>query len=366
MKKKSLLIISDIFPSDGGSIYIKKNLDYFFEDYEIQRLVNFDGVVGILNRLYYSKYSVVISRIPFFIFFRLIVMKFLCYLNMRKILSKDITFTNLIVATEDLLAYEIVYKLKIKKHCNAHLSILDFPWTYKNSKINNVFIKKYFLKRIKNFDSAEFVSKNMNNISIANGFSGRAITTNAGIDLVNFENNSIKNTQEYSDNFSIVFTGNLRFKNEIIKLLNALDIHLPNQYKFNIFSEHKLVGSNIINHDFCKSKSELIEQISSFDVGFVPMSFSPEDKELVETSFPSKASTYLLAGIPILVLAPSYSEIYKTTKEYQIGEVCDLENLDSVVQAFSNLKKNDYTNSIYNYQKEISSRFSDFKSLISK
>lgn len=63
--------------------------------------------------------------------------------------------------------------------------------------------------------------------------------------------------------------------------------------------------------------------LADADVAFLPFSFEPEMRHVVETSFPSKIAEYLAAGLPILAHAPSYSTVARYCRDHNCGLVVD-------------------------------------------
>ena len=68
---------------------------------------------------------------------------------------------------------------------------------------------------------------------------------------------------------------------------------------------------------------EIARVMSGADVAFLPLSFEPGMRHVVETSFPSKTAEYLAAGVPVLVHAPAYSTVARYCREHDCGLVID-------------------------------------------
>ena len=76
-----------------------------------------------------------------------------------------------------------------------------------------------------------------------------------------------------------------------------------------------LVRSNIILCGLLKS-NELIERVrNEADVIVVPMSFSPDNRERMETSFPSKLADSTATGLPTLIVGPEYCSAVRWARE---------------------------------------------------
>gem|GEM_PF-2377097 len=60
---------------------------------------------------------------------------------------------------------------------------------------------------------------------------------------------------------------------------------------------------------FLPTSAEAINVLSECDACFLPQPFSPQETLLARYSFPTKLSTYLAAGRPVIVHAPAYASI---------------------------------------------------------
>ena len=80
-----------------------------------------------------------------------------------------------------------------------------------------------------------------------------------------------------------------------------------------------VMGKNVrrdeVNHE------DIANVMAAADLAFLPLSFEPDMRHIVETSFPSKIAEYLAAGIPILVHAPTYSAAARYCLEHACGLV---------------------------------------------
>tara|TARA_B100000965_G_scaffold400395_1_gene422218 strand:- start:397 stop:1518 length:1122 start_codon:yes stop_codon:yes gene_type:complete len=362
--KKTYLIISELNDHGGGTIYAKKNLDYFFSNYEVFELNKRKNLIAFANKIYASRFFNLLFRIPLMVFLKYVFIKILGYVNSKSFIrehaNKQINF--IIAYTEDLLSIEIAQRISKEMGIKFHLITMDFPWTYKNSSFNNYFIKKFFFSKLKEIKSAEFVSDEMQNIAKNNGFKGKSLVSYSAMDLlVQFEGASKSN----ESNINLVYTGSPRFKKEL-KLFNDL-INIKEQekiLKIHIYSEYKFYEQIFNHHEFIKDQNELIKTISQYDIGLIPMSFNKKDRDLVTTSFPGKASTYISAGLPILAIAPDYSAITRIIEQYEIGEVINLNNPEKINKVLENIQTKDYSKNLIGFKKLMLDRFKGFKETI--
>jgi glycosyltransferase involved in cell wall biosynthesis len=98
-----------------------------------------------------------------------------------------------------------------------------------------------------------------------------------------------------------------------------------------------LSGKNVrrdeVQHD------DISSALAEADVAFLPLSFEPNMRHVVETSFPSKTAEYLAAGIPVLVHAPSYSSVARYCSKLGCGLVVDEPNEEALRSALLRLSR---------------------------
>jgi glycosyltransferase involved in cell wall biosynthesis len=97
-----------------------------------------------------------------------------------------------------------------------------------------------------------------------------------------------------------------------------------------------LCGKNVrldqVGHD------DVATVLAEADVGFLPLSFEPEMRHVVETSLPSKIAEYLAAGLPILAHAPPSSTVARYCRKYKCGLVVDAPDEGLLQDALLRLK----------------------------
>lgn len=359
--KKTYLIISEINDHGGGKIYAKKNLDYFFSDYEVFELNNRKNLVAFANKIYNSRFANLIFRLPFMVIFKYVFIKILGHINSKSFIkdhaNKQINF--IIAYTEDLLSIEIAQRISKEMGLTFHLIAMDFPWTYKNSAINNYLIKKLFFSRLQEIKSAEFVSDEMQNIAQNKGFKGKSFVSYSAMDLLVQFKGASKSNKSITN---LVYAGSPRFKKELKLFYDLISIkEQEKRLKIHIYSECKLSDLIFNHHEFITNQNDLIKAISQYDVGLIPMSFNKKDRDLVATSFPSKASTYISAGLPILAIAPEYSAISRIVKQYELGEVINFNNPEKINDVLRSIQTKDYSKNLIAFRKLMLDRFKEFK-----
>jgi glycosyltransferase involved in cell wall biosynthesis len=83
--------------------------------------------------------------------------------------------------------------------------------------------------------------------------------------------------------------------------------------------------------------SEMAAALRSADVLFLPLSFQPEMRHLVETSLPTKLAEYLASGVPILVYAPPYASVSRYCRAEEFGLLVDEPGEEKLVEAIRRL-----------------------------
>ncbi len=77
----------------------------------------------------------------------------------------------------------------------------------------------------------------------------------------------------------------------------------------------------------------MLRRLAATDFCYLPYWFTPEKRRHAEFSFPTKFTTYLAAGRPVLYHGPAYAGITRTIRQYSLGTlVCSLD-LEEVVSS---------------------------------
>jgi glycosyltransferase involved in cell wall biosynthesis len=84
-------------------------------------------------------------------------------------------------------------------------------------------------------------------------------------------------------------------------------------------------------------RKEFLRRLAATDFCYLPYWFTPEKRLHAWLSFPTKLTTYLAAGRPVLYHGPEYASITQTIRQYGIGlRVCSLD-LKEIVSALKRL-----------------------------
>lgn len=354
-------LMSKKWHADGGDIYFNKHLSAINNEIPLLYLNNESKIISVLVNLVHNKYFVYFFRFPLGSFFYYKISRFVAFyiVNISSFKFSSGIYKTIIIPSGDLLAFEVAIKLKLTgKIKHIHFSILDLPWTYQNSKINNSFIKNYFLKKIDIVDSADFISDSMRNVFIESNSKLAGEVVYPFVDLLENEvinKNYFNKSDNNKKNIKIVFAGNLRFKKELIQFVDTYS-NMCFPFQFHLFSSSSVEHQNIINHEFVSSPENLKFNFEDMDFGFIPFSFDIRDKELVETSFPSKFASYLSAGLPVIVFAPLYSTISKFVIEHELGVVLNEITENYLNKIDTNLYTKPYIQNKVNILREITQK----------
>ncbi|WP_303166891.1 glycosyltransferase [Phascolarctobacterium sp.] len=145
-----------------------------------------------------------------------------------------------------------------------------------------------------------------------------------------------------SDNseFHIGYSGQIYSKNEFSAFIDSLDsIKWTYQGKriiLYVFTDY--IDTVILKqHPNIKSsgwipQEELLKRLSCMDLCYCPYRFDKKFEVIARLSFPSKLTSYLKSGVPVLVHAPVYSSISNFIKDGITGYVCNTTNIDDIAE----------------------------------
>lgn len=361
----ALLVISKLKEHDGGCIYAKKNVEYFFSSHCTYELMVGNNFFAHLNRIYFGRLFQLICRLPYMAILKNFLMNRLATHNARHYCRNNDTskLGTIIAVTGDLLSMQVAKEISKLTNIKVHLITMDLPWTFKNSQINNKYIKYEFKKTLPFIHSAEFTTSKMKKIAEKLGFSGNSFISYSGIDLA-LKNTGVRQNKILKSKLRCVYAGTPRFKKELKIFYDLMSLKTDYDFDINIFSGFRFYEASFKFHDFLSDQEQLIKRLSHYDVGIIPMSFDKNDAELVSTSFPSKLYAYLLAGLPVIVIAPEHSALAKLVKKYNLGEVFDINCPEKLNLVLNNLGINSYRNSAINFAELIRNRFINFRKIL--
>ena len=171
------------------------------------------------------------------------------------------------------------------------------------------------------------------------------------VDLESFRVGSAKRPVRANDTFHIVYTGSIYGAqlDALRRLVQVVDqesersgdaqagirLTLYTSATAGALEKMGLAGKNV-RRDEVKPE-DIPSVMAEADVAFLPFSFEPDMRHIVETSIPSKIAEYLASGVPILAHAPSYSTVARYCRRYGCGLVVDEPNEDALRSALIRL-----------------------------
>lgn len=203
--------------------------------------------------------------------------------------------------------------------CPIHVSIHDLPFTYELADGERRMLRaemKGWLSQLSSWDvQSPGMQEELKN-DLPPGGSGIVIWGSAGIAAPDPRPSTTRPALE-----SIAFCGSLRFRREFEALVDAVTLlnesrERPIEIRLYASKPHP---APVVNWRGYLDKEALIAELRDADLAYSPLGFEPDDRLLVETSFPSKIATYLRAGVPILAHAPASATNAIFVVENEIG-----------------------------------------------
>ena len=146
-----------------------------------------------------------------------------------------------------------------------------------------------------------------------------------------------------STQVTIGYSGTVYAKKEWDTLIKVLQL-FPDEYELLVLSKKIDIYTDMpINVKFrgWQSVDSTINHLSNCDILYLPYWFTPDRQESVRLCFPSKMSTYLAAGKPVLYHGPSDSTPSEFLRKYQVGMECNIsDDVDKLATSFKRLLKN--------------------------
>ena len=149
-----------------------------------------------------------------------------------------------------------------------------------------------------------------------------------------------------SDRFFIGFAGSITAQRPFRQLIRMLDqtnwrIHDKDVTLRLIGSRYTLDarGPQRIEYFGWRSLSETVHLLAECDMLYLPQPFEANLRPLAELSFPTKLTTYVAAGRPVLLHAPSYASITPFLNNYPLGLACNSLESDSLRRCVEQLDR---------------------------
>lgn len=151
----------------------------------------------------------------------------------------------------------------------------------------------------------------------------------------------------------IAFSGTIYSREEFKALLTALGNAQwfvgGSHVKLRIFAPDLKIDTSLpldIEYLGWRSLEDTINLLSQCDIAYLPYRFHADFAEAARLSFPTKLSTYLAAGLPILYHGPEQSPVVNFLRDYQVGITCHSLEASEILSKLIHLKDN-----LINYKK---------------
>ncbi|WP_299448235.1 glycosyltransferase [uncultured Phascolarctobacterium sp.] len=158
--------------------------------------------------------------------------------------------------------------------------------------------------------------------------------------IPSLEANSPSIKKSNNNEFHIGYSGQIYSKKEFSSFIDALDSigwnYNGKRIILNVFTDY--IDPDILKqHPNIKSsgwipQEELLNRLSCMDLCYCPYRFDKYFEVIARLSFPSKLTSYLKSGVPVLVHAPEYSSISSFIQDGVTGYVCNSTNVDTMVE----------------------------------
>lgn len=157
--------------------------------------------------------------------------------------------------------------------------------------------------------------------------------------------------------FTFLFTGGLNFlyNESLLKFASVIDeinskgtllpklkLQVQTYSPVSAFNELFLNSSNVV-YSTVINRDELLNTYNNCNCFIVPYSFSLDDKQIVETSFPQKVAEIIQYGKPILCFGPNYSSVVQFFKNNGLSYICDKPDRERIIEVVQSII-NDYQN----------------------
>lgn len=155
-----------------------------------------------------------------------------------------------------------------------------------------------------------------------------------------------KNATHDLERLIIGFAGSITAAQPFRQLIAALDEH-----NWTVNGKHvtlRLIGSRYtldsrkaqhIEFFGWRSLDETVRLLSECHLAYLPQPFENHLRPLAELSFPTKLTTYLAAGCPVLLHAPEYGSVVPFMTQHSIGVGCQSLATEEIAAALSQLDR---------------------------
>ncbi|MBB1347094.1 hypothetical protein [Pseudoalteromonas sp. SG45-2] len=240
-----------------------------------------------------------------------------------------------------LIAKELFKQAQI----DLYSTIWDIPeYLLKNNNIN-YFLSKYIQKK---FNEVLLESKKVSVIDegmklfLPNNLHSKIHIIRNGIDFP--ESNIEKIKIKSKKSIKIVFAGSIYAKKEwncLVESLISTDFIINNKLvelicigKLPRFGVKKDSRINFLGY---LPNHEVLNILSGCDIGYVPYWFDKSKRNVVQTSFPGKVSSYVASDLKVLFHGPMTSTVINFINEFKVGSYCTSIDRHEVLRTLSDI-----------------------------
>jgi glycosyltransferase involved in cell wall biosynthesis len=233
--------------------------------------------------------------------------------------SSEIDYFYCVLSTRHSIKFALELNQKFDIPILVHL-MDDWPRTigrntifpnFWNRKINNE------LAQLLSISSKKLAISEEMKIEYENRFGGEWCFFHNVVDSSVWEKFNSRINRAPSNPIKIGYFGRIgKANDELFSVFTEVIINFPVEIEFHIYTDISKSSiriphsSRIFIHNFI-STNEIPITVTKYDFLFLPLSFKAEDFIFSKFSFPTKFSEYLISGVPILLMAPEESAVYK-------------------------------------------------------
>lgn len=151
-----------------------------------------------------------------------------------------------------------------------------------------------------------------------------------------------KNNHALGNTIKIGYFGRIGRANSttLHKSIKAVEKISEIKIELHIYSQiHSKDRNNIFYHPFVEH-SRIPEVVSSFDLLLLPLGFSKGDVKFAKYSIPTKASEYMISGVPIILIAPDGMALTEFFEKHQCGLIINSDNPKLIKESLLNFIEN--------------------------
>ncbi|MDY0199937.1 MAG: hypothetical protein RBR40_03000 [Tenuifilaceae bacterium] len=206
-----------------------------------------------------------------------------------------------------------------------HVSIFDDLLNNKNYKAYEKSLNNEFIKIIKNSTSLDVVVPEQKDYYIERGI--LQPSHQVGISYGGyFKDSSNVNLEIQSNVTKICLTGNIFGIESFIIFCSSVEkTCVKKGIKIHIYTNNNPLTLQTIKKSLIKftnfvtimpfvPEEKIVSTIAQYDLAYIQVPFSKEDKHKAITSFPSKTHNYLSSSVPILLHSPDYAAVSQFLK----------------------------------------------------